>query len=253
MESVQRTLDILEVFLKQEREVGVAEVAELTGINVTTVYRIMSDLVQRGYLRQKRKREKYAIGIKFLEYNAAVQQNLKIGEVAQPLLQRMSEESGEYVEIAVREGNAAVTIAQAEVARNLRISNMIGEKLPLHATSLGKVFLANMGLGERREYYETNELAPFTDATITNVKKLEMELVDVQERGYALDNEEFNVGVWSVAAPVKDYAGTLVASLALAAPSARILGKRQETFVSLVTSGARELSAEMGFRESESP
>lgn len=249
MDAVQRTLDILEIFLKKDQEVGIAEVAELTGINVTTVYRIMSDLVQRGYLRQKRKREKYAIGIKFLEYNSAVQHNLKIGELAQPMLNEMSQRSGEYVEIAVRDGNVAVTIAQAEVARNLRISNMIGEKLPLHATSVGKVFLAFMNLAERREFYETNKLTVFTQKTISNLKRIEGSLIEVRSLGYALDSEEFNVGVWSVAAPIRDYTGGVVASLALAAPSARIIGKQQEDFISIVLSGSMELSAEMGFKE----
>lgn len=249
MDAVQRTLDILEIFLKKDQEVGIAEVAELTGINVTTVYRIMSDLVKRGYLRQKRKREKYAIGIKFLEYNAAIQHNLKIGELAQSMLQEMSQKSGEYVEVAVRDENVAVTIAQAEVARNLRISNMIGEKLPLYATSVGKVFLAFMNLAERREFYETNRLSVFTENTITDVKKMEGNLIEIRTLGYALDCEEFNVGVWSVAAPVRDYSGGIIASLALAAPSARIIGKRQEDFISLVLSCSKELSVEMGFKE----
>jgi DNA-binding IclR family transcriptional regulator len=139
MEVVHRALDILEVFLNQQGEVGIADLAVLSGVNISTTHRIVSDLVKRGYLKQRQKRGKYTIGVKLLEFSAAIQVTLKIGDIATPYLQKLSKLTGEYAEVAILDSFAAVTIAQAEVDHNLKISNIVGER-PLHATSVEKFF-----------------------------------------------------------------------------------------------------------------
>ncbi|HJX12235.1 MAG TPA: IclR family transcriptional regulator [Dehalococcoidales bacterium] len=253
MDTVQRTLDILEIFLEKEGEIGIAELSSISRVNITTVHRIASDLVERGYLRQKGKRGKYSLGVKLLEFNAAIQHNLRIGELAQPFLHTLSAASGEYTEIAVLESSAAVTVAQAEVKRNLRISNIIGERLPLHATSLGKILLAHLDAPERNNLYGRKSLETFTENTITDVNRLEHEVEKIRQQGYALDREEYDLGIWSVAAPVFDYNGLVVAGLAIAAPSARTNGRKPKKMISMVLAASAEISRELGYKTPATP
>lgn len=248
METVQRTLDILETFLKQSGEIGMAELSKMSGVNITTAYRITSDLVKRGYLRQKQKRGKYSIGIKLLEYGRIIQFNLKVGEIALPHLRQISQVSGEYSEIAIMDSDAAITIAQVEVNHNLKISNDIGERLPLHATSLGKLFLAFMEEENRKAFYENCILESFTDNTITDINRFEQELRLIKQQGFSIDNEEYDTGVWAIATPIFDARKSVVAALAIAAPSARIDTGKQQELTRLAQNGALNISRELGYR-----
>jgi DNA-binding IclR family transcriptional regulator len=234
--------------LEKEGKIGIVEISNLSNVNTSTAYRIASDLVERGYLKQKEKRGKYSLGIKLLEFNAAIQRNLKIGELAQPFLQKLSKLSGEYTEIAILESSAAVTVAQAEVDHNLRILNLVGERLPLHATSVGKILLAHMNAADRKSYYAKGKLERFTDSTITDINRLEQEIETIKKQGFAIDNEEYGLGVWAVAAPVYGQNGFPVAGLAIAAPSARTFKAKRKELISLVQTSGLEISRELGYK-----
>jgi len=247
METIQRTINILETFLKQP-DIGISDLASLNGMNIATAHRIVSDLVKRGYLKQKQKRGKYSIGMKLLEFSSMIQSTLKIKEVALPFLQKLSQLTGEYSEVAILESYAAITVAQAEVSRNLRISNIIGERLPLHATSLGKLFLAYMEEDERKAFYLSQKLKPFTANTITDISCLEQEAIKIRRHGFSVDNEEWQVGVWSVAAPIYDFEKSVVGGLAIAAPSARVDDNRFQELLTLTRRYSRDTSREMGHK-----
>jgi IclR family transcriptional regulator, KDG regulon repressor len=247
VETVNRTLDILEVFLKQPGEIGIAELSDLTGINISTVHRIAADLVARGYLKQKEKRGKYSIGVKPLEYFEVVQNTLKIGDISLPFLKKLSQLTGEYAEVAIFDSYSAVTVAQVEVDRNLRISNIIGERLPLNATSLGKIFLAYLGEEKRQAYFKNMKVRKFTDNTLTEISQVRDESQLIRKQGYAIDNQELDIGVWSIAAPVFDSGGQISAAIAIAAPSARITPEKQINCIGWIKSFALEISGEMGY------
>jgi IclR family transcriptional regulator, KDG regulon repressor len=249
MEVVHRALDILEVFLKQPGEVGIADLAALSAVNISTTHRIVSDLVKRGYLRQRQKRGKYTVGVKLLEFGPAIQMTLKIGEIATPYLQKLSTITGEYAEVAILDSFDAVTVAQEEVEHNLKISNIVGERLPLHATSVGKILLAYMKVEDRKAFYEHHSLKIFNENTIANIGQMEKEVTQIRENGVAFDKEEYDIGIWSAAAPVFDFSNSVIAGLALAAPSVRVGDGDDQEFTSLVKNTALEISREMGYRQ----
>lgn len=247
METVHKTIDILESFLKEPGEIGIAELSEKCGINITTAHRIAADLVKRGYLRQKQKRGKYSVGIKLLEYCGVIQSNLKIGEIAFPYLQKISQSIGEYSEIAVLDDYTSMTIAQVEITHNLKIANTVGERLPLHATALGKIFLSYMTKAELDSYFGSHALFPFTAKTIVAIDRLEQELQKIKRLGYTIDNEEYDIGVWAIAAPVFDCNQDLIAGLSIAAPSVRIDEGKQKEYQEIIKSNALAISREIGY------
>jgi IclR family transcriptional regulator, KDG regulon repressor len=248
LETVQKTLDILESFLDQSGEIGVAELSKMSGVNITTTHRIVSDLVKRGYLRQKEKRGKYSIGTKLLEFNPVIQSSLKIGDLALPFLQKISQISGEYSEVAVLESCTAMTVAQVDIGHNLRISNTVGERLPLHATSFGKLFLAHMKSEEMKICLHQQRLKAFTKNTLTDLRRLEHEINLIRQQGFSLDNEEYGLGMWSVAAPIFNFDKSIIAGLCIAAPLARLDNESQKKYTDLVKDNALEISKELRYR-----
>jgi IclR family KDG regulon transcriptional repressor len=247
VEAVQKTLDILETFLKRDGEIGITELSSMSGLNISTTYRIATDLTQRGYLKQKQKRGKYSVGIKLLEFNRVVQSNFKIAEIAFPFMQKLSQLSGEYSEIAIMDSNSAVTLAQIEVRHNLRIANNIGERLPLHATSLGRVLLAYMKEDERKRFYSLQKLTSFTPNTITDINRLERQLERVRRQGYSVDSEEYSLGVWSISAPIYDSNHSVVAAICISAPSARIDSIKVREYERLIRRSSLDISRELGY------
>lgn len=247
MNSVKRIFNVLEVLAENKGGLSLSELSKLSKVSIATTYRICSELVNRGYLKKESRRGKYSLGIKFLEFNAVIQQSLNIVDISLPFLERLSGITGEYSEVAILHDYAAVTVAQVDVAHNLKILNIVGERLPLHATSVGKILLAYMSVEGRKIFYE-KKLKRLTEKTLTEGDQLEQEVEKVRQNGYALDDEENDVGIWSAAAPIYDFNNLVIAGLALAVPSVRINDKNNQEFISIVKRTSSDISEEMGYK-----
>jgi DNA-binding IclR family transcriptional regulator len=169
-----------------------------------------------------------------------------------PYLKKLSELSGEYVEVAILDTFSAMTVAQVEVDRNLRISNIIGERLPLNATSLGKTFLAYMNDEDREAYFKNINIHKFTEKSITDINKMNEEAIKIRNQGYAIDNQELDIGVWAISAPVFDSNGSVVAGLSIAGPSARITPDKLNDCIRWIQDFAMDISREMGYNANSS-
>jgi IclR family transcriptional regulator, KDG regulon repressor len=253
METVHKTIDILEIFLKQPGEIGIAELSTLSGVNISTAYRIASDLVKRGYLKQKQKRGKYSIGTKLLEFYPVIQNTLKIGPLADPHIRSLCKQSGESVDLAILDNFQALVIGETSVDRVFRISAPVGERMPLYACSLGKIFLAYMKPEDKRYYYSHHKLQTRTNKTITDTVKLDSELITIRNQGYSIDREELNMGVWAVSAPIFDLHNNVTASLAIVAPLGRINAARCSQLVEMALTCALEISRELGWQPPPDP
>ncbi len=248
MQVVEKALDILEVFLKQEGEMGIAALANLSRLNISTAHRITSTLVKRGYLNQRQKRGKYYLGSKLLEFGSIVKRRMKIREVAFPFLQELNKAVDESVNLAILDANEAVYIEQIESNQNLRIFTAVGNRVPLHCTGVGKVFLAHMGEVEVERFLNSKALPYYTKNTITDFSQLKKTLLIVRREGIAEDNEELEVGVRCVASSVKDCDGNVVAAISVSGPSARLSGKKVAELKLLVKRCGLEISRAMGYR-----
>lgn len=247
VETVDKILDVLELYLKHEGELSVSELASLSGLSVSRTYRIASSLARRGYLRQKEKRAKYSVGLKLLEYSSVIQHNLRIAELALPLLQKLSRACGESVNVTILDSYEALSVAQVEVNRLFRVSTPVGMKLPLYATSSGKILLAHMVEIERKQFYDTRHLISYTKNTTVSSDKLEEELEIIKRDGVAFDNGEYDPSIWSVAAPVYNSDGNVIAGVAIVAPLARISEDKVGSLIELNRNSALEISTEMGY------
>lgn len=248
MQTIEKALDILEIFLKQEGEIGIAVLANLSGLNISTVHRITSTLVKKGYLNQRQRREKYSLGLKFLEFSSIIKRRMKIRNVALPFLEELNKVLDESVNLAILDSNEAVYIEQIESNHSLRIFTQVGNGVPLHCTGVGKVFLAHMGEEEVERFLNSKYLTYYTENTIMDSSKLKKELLIVKREGIAKDDGEMEIGVRCVASPVKDCNGRVVAAISISGPSARLNGKRMGELKLLVKSCGLEISRAMGYR-----
>ena len=243
---IAKALDILELFLKQEKEIGISELADLTGFNVSTTHRIVSALVNRRYLKQQGKRGKYSLGLKFLEFYSALKKTLKIRDVAFPFIQKLHTISGESVNLAILESNCAVYIEHVESSQFLRTFAEVGNRVPLHCTGIGKVFLAYMS-EEELSFLTTESLHRYTDNTITDFNELKKELLVVRREGVAVDNGEYDIGIRCVASPVRDMSGNVIAAISTSGPHTRLNAERLEELKTLIKSYGLEISRATGY------
>jgi len=249
MKTIQKALDILELFLHRGEELGLAEIASLTGLNISTAHRIVGTLVKRGYLSQRQKRQKYSLSIKLLQFSHVLSKRMRVRDVALPILEGLNKMVGESVNIAILDQNEAVYVEHIESNQNLRMFTQVGNRVPLHGTGVGKVFLANMSDQQLESLLDSKPLPSYTKNTITNVNKLKEELVIVRKEGVGIDDEEREIGVKCIASPIKNSNGSVFAALSISGPSARLSHKRVQEIKPLIKSCALEISRAMGYGE----
>ena len=163
MRTLNRALDILEVFLEIEDDnIRLSELARLSGLNKATVNRIVSDLVARGYLNQPKPRGKYYLGTKFIRFNQLIMQKSKLEQVAPPYLTKLAESVKDCVFLSVLDGEHALVTAVIDSQHVLRIALEVGVRIPLYCTGQGKAILAGMTEAELDQYLSKVTLKRFT-------------------------------------------------------------------------------------------
>jgi DNA-binding IclR family transcriptional regulator len=247
LQSVDHALAVLETFDASNPELGVTALSGRLKLAKSTVYRLLSTLAARGYVYQNPATGKYRLGLKAFEVGSLAVSQLTVRDVALPFLERLRDATKETVHLGVREAEAVIYIDKIETPLPIRMFSRIGRRAPLHCTALGKVLLAFGGTAENARVAR-RELKRFTPNTITDPDVLAKELAQIRERGYALDDEEFEEGLKCVAAPLWDYSGAVVASAGIAGPHIRITSDRLADLIAVVRETAGDISARLGYR-----
>ena len=250
MNNLEKALLILETFLNREHEIGIIRLVELTGLNVSTIHRIVKVLVNGGYLIQPHARGKYSLGPKFLQYSNTVMDRFKIKDVAPAIMAKLNQKVNECVNLVVLDSNEALYVDCVEPAKSsykLRIFTQIGARVPLYCTAVGKILLAYMTEREQEEYFKTSELIARTRNTITDPIQLMREFSSIKRDGYSIDDEETELGVRCIAAPVRDHAGDVVAAISVSGPSTRLTNPKIRELEPLLKAAALEISRSIGY------
>jgi len=249
MNCVNRVIDILEVFLKEGNGIRLQELSELSGLNVSTTYRIVSTLVERGYLNQHHKRGEYFLSLKLLQFGITIKKSFHIRDVAYPYLVELNRLTNEAANLAILDGNHALNIEHIESSYDLRYTSQTGAIIPLHNTAVGKVLLAYMREEELKQFLVENGLPRFTERTITDSNLLKDELASIRREEIAIDNEENTIGVTCIGSPIKDSTKMVIAAINISGPSARLNANKIREFKLLVKDYALKISREMGYRD----
>ncbi|MFJ3283785.1 IclR family transcriptional regulator [Streptomyces sp. NPDC086669] len=246
MQSVDRAISVMEI-LAQRGEAGVSEVAAEIDVHKSTAFRLLGALEARGLVEQAGERGKYRLGFGIVRLAGAVTGRIDITRQGRPICERLAEELGETVNIAVLREHYAINLYEVRGPGAITAHNWVGQLTPLHATSSGKVLLAHLPAGERAELLTRAGLKKVTPHTVTARTKLEEDLAGVRERGYSTTREELEIGLHAMAAPVRDRDGDVIAALSASGPAYRLTEERMHATAPLLIKGAEEISHRMGF------
>lgn len=235
VQSVDRAVTILEI-MAREGDVGVTELAAELDVHKSTAFRLVSTLERRGLVEQDYERGKYRLGVALLRLAGATQKQLDLVQESRVVIEEVAIEVGETVNVTVLSDGAALYIDQAAGPSALQIHNWVGRRIPLHATSNGKVLLAFYAYRRLSDVVRT-PLERFTEYTVTSLRELEAELAEVRERGYAVAVDELEIGLTAVAAPVHDSDGRVIASVSASGPGFRLEGRIEEVAEAMMGAG----------------
>jgi DNA-binding IclR family transcriptional regulator len=244
VQSVDRAITILEL-LAREGESSVTEIAGGLGVHKSTAFRLLATLEVHRLVEQVNDRGRYRLGVGNLRLAGATTARLDVVSEARPVTRQLAAETGETVNITVRSEESALYLDQVAGNSALQSHNWVGQRIPLHATSNGKVLLSELSDDELDAALP--ELARFTHHTITSRGALRAELAEVRRLGYALAVDELEIGLTAAAAPVRSHHGDIVASMSISGPTFRLTRERLEVTVPLVVAAALEVSHRLGW------
>ena len=245
VQSVDRAIAIL-YLLAQHGGAGVTAIANELGVHKSTAFRLVAALENGNLIQQDGQRGKYHLGRGVLRLAAATTARLDLPSESRPVCQRLALDLGEAVNIAILDSGAATNILQEYGRSAITGHNWLGQQTPLHATASGKVLLAHADLELAKEALGV-ALHRYTAHTITEPAALEAELATVRERGWAATNEEFEIGLNALAAPIYDGTGQVVAAVGLSGPSYRLTADSFPVAAVHLLVGAQEISAGLGY------
>ncbi len=248
VQSVERTLDILEALVELGSEVGLVEISQAVSLPLATVHRLLGTLIARGYVKQNRQNRKYALGFRALQMGSDMRQRFSLRLEARPFLQRLMQRSGESANLAVLDDGEIVYIDQAQSSRILRMFTQIGNRLPAHSTGSGKVLMAFSAPEITEGILRRHGLPARTPRTITDLAKFRHELEHIRQLGYAVDDEEQEEGVRCVAVPVHDETGHVVASLSISGPVTRLNDAQLRAVIPELLESGTKLSTRLGHK-----
>lgn len=234
-QSIDRAADILSMVVRSEEPVSYTEVVERSGLARSTVSRLLQALERNGLLERDRD-GRFRGGALFATYATRFDRVESLVAAAEPTLERVSEETGETVNLGVPSGDSVVHAAQIDSTFVLGATNWVDVEVPPHCSALGKVLYAFDAIPLPRGRLERK-----TDATLTRHADLEGELETVRHRGYAVAHGEFEEGLDAVAAPVRGPDGNVHAAIGLSGPSVRI-GDEHDRFGALLVEEATLLT-----------
>lgn len=250
VQSVDRAVTILEL-LAVHGAAGVTLLARELGVHKSTASRLLSALERRQLVEQVEERGHYRLGVGVLKLAGATSARLDLAQEARPLCRRLAAETGETVNLVVLSGGAALYVDQVAGAARLSSYNWVGQHIPIHATSNGKVLVSELDAPELNNLL--GELVAYTPSTITDRAVLDAQLAGVRDRGYAVATDELDIGLSAVAAPVRDAHGDVIASVSVSGPSFRFGAVRIAEVAPLLQAVTTEISSRIAHSPADHP
>lgn len=246
---IDRAAQILDCFGFDHQELSVSEIGAKTGLHRSTAHRILMALEYNDLIKQNPSTGKYHLGIKLFKLGHQAVSQLNLREICRPFLSRLMNDTKETIHLAVLDDDQVLYLDKVEGPHALRMPSRVGRYIPTYCTSLGKAMLSCLDDQEVKSILRRQTLKPHTENTVKNVNQLLADLGSVRKRGYAVDNEEIEIGLRCVGAPLRDYTGGMVGAISVAAPSARLSEKNTPVIGRMVIAIAAGISQKLGFEK----
>ena len=248
VQSVDRTLTILEVLSDCNDGLGITEISSLVNLHKSTVHRLLSTLIYKGYVVQDEESSKYKITFKLFELGSKKVHKLDLLEISRPYTKMLMESVNEVVHLIIREETDIVYIDKVEANNTISMASRIGKRNPLYCTATGKAILAFLPEDEVLKVWNSSKIVKLTKNTNIDFILFKKELQEVKKNGYAIDDEENEIGVKCVGAPIFDMNGDVVAAISVTGPVTRITDDKIDFISNEVMQCTNLISKEMGYK-----
>ena len=246
--SVLRATQILESFSMEKTSYTNAELSKKLGINKSSVTRLLSSLETAGFLEKDPATGGHSLSVKLFRIGSVYLSKVDIHEAAMPHLTELASQFNETAHLAILYDNEAFFIDRVESHRSIRMESMVGSRLPVYCTAVGKVLLAHQDEEFLNQYLRSVELKRYTPNTITEDKEFRDHLQEIRDRGYSVDDIEHEPELKSTAAPVRDHTGKVIAGISVAGPAYRMQDDELfERIIRAVIETADRISERLGY------
>jgi DNA-binding IclR family transcriptional regulator len=240
--SVSKALSIINLLAENEEPLSLKQISESLSISPSTAHHIISAMKQERFIEQEQTTKKYGIGLRLYEIGLSKSYYQLLAKKAAPLLEIMSEQTGESSNLAVLIDGQITYIAQRQSSQLMKTFVQLGERSPVHCTGVGKILISDLSEDDIKLIIKNHGLKKFTPQTITNLKDLLAELEEVKRNHYALDHEEREEGVFCIAAPVYNSSRKVIAAISISGPTVRLKEEGMKEIVTLLKVNAQLLS-----------
>ncbi len=247
VESLSRGLQVLSLFNRDTPSLSLTEIKNAAALNKTTAFRVVSTLESAGYLERNPDTKRYRPGLKVLSLGFTAISSLEFRQVARPYLRQLSQGANETVSLSVLDGMEVIYVDRVRRQQIVGVVLGIGSRIPAQCGSMGKVMLAHLPPEELAERLANPMLACTSKSTIDR-EIFEAELLQVRNQGYALNDEELEIGLRAVAAPIWDYTNQVVAAVNVTGSVRTISSQRMiKELAPMVRNTATQISRALGY------
>jgi len=246
IQSLERAFSILETIAHKSDGISLSQLAREVDLHSSTVFNLVKTMMSLGYVRRIENDKRYRIGGAVFHLAAAAFDEVELVGIADPFLRELAQSTGEACYLAVRESDDAVIVAKNEGAGPFRIADRVGGSRPGYCTALGKVVLASLKDEQLDRYIDTHEFVARTENTITDPKRLLLEIEEIRRKGVAFDDSEFRDELRCIASPVRNFTDQVVAAIGISGPSWHLSLQALQNQAEIVKDIAGQLSAALG-------
>jgi len=246
--AVERALAMLEVVAQEPDGLSNAEISRKLKIPKSSASYILRTLETRNYLTRDEESGKYRVGLKILSLSRGALSGLDVRGVALPIMRHLSQQTGLTCHLAILDGPDAVYIEKVEPEGFIRMDTWVGRRMRVHATSVGKTLVAHIPQDRLQQILRQSGMEKRTPKTITTMPRLLEELEKIRGQGYAVDDEENNLGARCVGAPVFNDRGSIEAALGLSGTTQQVSPQTMPRILEALKDAARHISMGMGYR-----
>lgn len=246
VKSAERVVHVLELLAARPQGLGFGDICAALSLPKSSAHGLLSTLVAANFLRFDSSKRCYHVGVRVFEVGQTFVQGLDVAREAVPRLEALREDVNETAQLAILEGVENVYVAKVEAIHHLKLASDVGLRLPAHATALGKVLLSGLSDQEVKKRYKGRKLERFTDQTIQTVEELLIQIKQIRDVGFSLDEGEHTPGVYCTAVPVHDHRREVIAAMSVSVPMVRHSSEARLRILRALQREAGSLSRTLG-------
>lgn len=247
--ALDRALTLLETLVQSRRGLALSELSRKLRLPKSSIHCLLLTLERRGYLQRDESTKRYILGLKFFSMAHASSAGLDLRQKARPFLMRLGQWTRLTVHMAVLEQAEAVLIEKIEPPTIFNLATWVGKRMDVHCTGVGKALLAFLPEDELALLLARHRFPRRNEFTIVSPRKLKEHLAKIREKGYAVDDQEDEIGLRCVGAPIIDHSGRAVAAISVSGAVAQITDENLETLAAQVKQAALRISRELGYQK----